>query len=345
MRKLAARLLPLLAACCLRRARRDTAIEARHRAQPAACRSRQVADSRPSMSPRREGWPAGKMPIAAPTASRSTNLPAALIIRAGCWSCPTAMCWSPKPTARAPTRPAATSRASIQKMLMKKAGSSQCQRQPDQPASRCRRRRGGGDQDRADDRPLFAVRHGVGQWRTVRRQCRRHRRLPASSPARPASTPGRATSPTCPSGYNHHWTKSLVASPDGKLPVRRRRIEQQCRRERPGDGEGPRRDLDDRRRRPAPTASSPAACATRSGSPGTRGAAQLWTAVNERDELGNDLVPDYLTSVQRRRLLRLAVELLRPACRHPASSRRGRTWSPRRSRPTMRWARTSRRSA
>lgn len=24
---------------------------------------------------------------------------------------------------------------------------------------------------------------------------------------------------------------------------------------------------------------------------------QLWTVVNERDELGNDLVPDYLTSV------------------------------------------------
>lgn len=24
----------------------------------------------------------------------------------------------------------------------------------------------------------------------------------------------------------------------------------------------------------------------------------LWTVVNERDELGNDLVPDYLTSVK-----------------------------------------------
>ena len=37
----------------------------------------------------------------------------------------------------------------------------------------------------------------------------------------------------------------------------------------------------------------------------------LWTVVNERDELGSDLVPDYLTSVQGRRLLRLAVQLLR----------------------------------
>ena len=41
----------------------------------------------------------------------------------------------------------------------------------------------------------------------------------------------------------------------------------------------------------------------------------LWTAVNERDELGSDLVPDYMTAVQGRRLLRLAVQLLRPACR------------------------------
>ncbi len=55
----------------------------------------------------------------------------------------------------------------------------------------------------------------------------------------------------------------------------------------------------------------------------------LWTVVNERDELGSDLVPDYLTSVQRRRLLRLAVQLLRPARRHareaaaPGSRREG----------------------
>ena len=81
------------------------------------------------------------------------------------------------------------------------------------------------------------------------------------------------------------------------VAVRRRRIEQQCRRERHGDGEGPRRDLENRCRRPARTAFSPAACATRSGSPGTRGAAPCGPSVNERDEIGNDLVPDYMTSV------------------------------------------------
>ena len=36
----------------------------------------------------------------------------------------------------------------------------------------------------------------------------------------------------------------------------------------------------------------------------------LWTVVNERDEIGDDLPPDYLTSVEGRRLLRLAVQLL-----------------------------------
>ena len=70
----------------------------------------------------------------------------------------------------------------------------------------------------------------------------------------------------------------------------------------------------------------------------------LWTAVNERDELGSDLVPDYMTSVKDGALLRLALQLLRPARRRRASSRSGPTWSPRRSRRTTRSARTPPRS-
>ena len=38
----------------------------------------------------------------------------------------------------------------------------------------------------------------------------------------------------------------------------------------------------------------------------------LWTVVNERDGLGDETPPDYLTSVPRRRLLRLALLLLGP---------------------------------
>ena len=48
---------------------------------------------------------------------------------------------------------------------------------------------------------------------------------------------------------------------------------------------------------PARSASSPPACATRSASPGTP-AGTLWTVVNERDGLGDETPPDYLTSVE-----------------------------------------------
>ena len=49
---------------------------------------------------------------------------------------------------------------------------------------------------------------------------------------------------------------------------------------------------------PARAASSPAACATRSASPWSRRPASLWTVVNERDGLGDETPPDYLTSVR-----------------------------------------------
>src|SRR6202165_4410046 len=42
----------------------------------------------------------------------------------------------------------------------------------------------------------------------------------------------------------------------------------------------------------------PAACATRLGRPGEPVTQKLWTVVNERDDLGDDLVPDYLTHVE-----------------------------------------------
>ena len=96
---------------------------------------------------------------------------------------------------------------------------------------------------------------------------------------------------------NHHWTKNVIASPDGTQALRDRRLEQQRRRERHGRRGRPRRDLGDRPRRAA--RSRVFATGLRNpngmawGSDGT-----LWTVVNERDELGSDLVPDYLTSVR-----------------------------------------------
>lgn len=100
-----------------------------------------------------------------------------------------------------------------------------------------------------------------------------------------------------PAGRNHHWTKSLVASEDGtKLYV----------------GVGSNSNIaeygmEEEVSRAAILEITIATGATRVFASGLRNpvglawepvTGQLWTAVNERDELGNDLVPDYMTSVR-----------------------------------------------
>jgi len=101
-----------------------------------------------------------------------------------------------------------------------------------------------------------------------------------------------------PSGYNHHWTKSLVASPDGRMlyvgvgsnsNVGENGLAME-------KGRAAIWQIDPKSgryaifagglRNPVGIAFNPASNA-------------LWAAVNERDELGNDLVPDYLTSVRK----------------------------------------------
>jgi len=100
-----------------------------------------------------------------------------------------------------------------------------------------------------------------------------------------------------PAERNHHWTKSLVASPDGRrLYV----------------GVGSNSNVADHGMgeevgRAAIWEIDPATGAHRVFAGGLRnpvgiafrpGSADLYTVVNERDELGSDLVPDYLTRVQ-----------------------------------------------
>lgn len=101
-----------------------------------------------------------------------------------------------------------------------------------------------------------------------------------------------------PSGYNHHWTKSLVADPQGRFlyvgvgsnsNVGENGMEME-------KGRAAIWQIDPKSgryaifaeglRNPVGIAFNPASGA-------------LWTVVNERDELGNDLVPDYLTSVKK----------------------------------------------
>jgi glucose/arabinose dehydrogenase len=62
-----------------------------------------------------------------------------------------------------------------------------------------------------------------------------------------------------PSAINHHWTKAMTASPDGRFLY---------------VGIGSNSNITE------------------------RGTDQLWAVVNERDEIGPNLVPDYLTSVR-----------------------------------------------
>jgi len=99
-----------------------------------------------------------------------------------------------------------------------------------------------------------------------------------------------------PGGINHHWTKSLVASPDGSRlyvgvgsnsNVAENGMAAELNRAailevNPADGSS--RVYASGLRNPVGMAWEPARQA-------------LWVVVNERDELGSDLVPDYLTQV------------------------------------------------
>ncbi len=96
---------------------------------------------------------------------------------------------------------------------------------------------------------------------------------------------------------NHHWTKNLIASPDGsKLyvtvgsnsNVAERGFEAEAERAAIWEvdaANGAHRIFASGLRNPNGMAWEPASQA-------------LWTVVNERDEIGSDLVPDYLTSVR-----------------------------------------------
>jgi glucose/arabinose dehydrogenase len=95
---------------------------------------------------------------------------------------------------------------------------------------------------------------------------------------------------------NHHWTKNLVASPDGTrlyvtIGSNSNEVENGIAVE---EGRAQIREIDlaNGRQRPFATGlrnPNGLAWEPRTGA--------LWTVVNERDELGNDLVPDYLTAV------------------------------------------------
>ena len=100
-----------------------------------------------------------------------------------------------------------------------------------------------------------------------------------------------------PAAINHHWTKNLVASKDGTKLYASVGSNSNI-------GEN---GMDQEENRAAILEVDPATGTTRVFASGLRNpvgmgwepqTGALWTAVNERDELGNDLVPDYITSVK-----------------------------------------------
>lgn len=100
-----------------------------------------------------------------------------------------------------------------------------------------------------------------------------------------------------PSAINHHWTKALTASPDGRFlyvgigsnsNITERGMEAEVDRAVVWEIDA----QTGARRTYATGLRNPTALTIQ---PGTN---QLWAVVNERDEIGPNLVPDYLTSVR-----------------------------------------------
>lgn len=96
---------------------------------------------------------------------------------------------------------------------------------------------------------------------------------------------------------NHHWTKNIIASRDGRYLYATVG----------SNSNVAENGLENEERRAAILEIELATGATRVFASGLRNpnglaweptTGNLWTVVNERDELGSDLVPDYLTSVQ-----------------------------------------------
>jgi glucose/arabinose dehydrogenase len=123
-------------------------------------------------------------------------------------------------------------------------------------------------------------------------------RFPYVDGATEIATPGVKVADLPAGPLNHHWSKNLLASPDGsRLYVTVG-----------SNSNAGENGLDQERGRAAILEIDPKTGGSRVFASGLRNPVGLawepetgvmWTVVNERDELGSDLVPDYLTSVKK----------------------------------------------
>jgi glucose/arabinose dehydrogenase len=164
------------------------------------------------------------------------------------------------------------------------------------------------------------------------------RKYPYQSGATGISDPG-VEFADLPGTVNHHWTKALLASPDGtKLYV--------------GVGSNSNvgeNGLEVEYRRAVVLEVDVASRGSRIYASGIRNptglgwepvTGKLWAIANERDEIGADLVPDYLTSVQEGAFSTAGRTATTARMSISASIRNVRTWWRRRSSRTTRWGRT-----
>ena len=140
---------------------------------------------------------------------------------------------------------------------------------------------------------------------------------------------------------NHHWTKNLIASRDGSRlyatvgsnsNIAENGIDKET-------GRAAIWEIDSRTGRHRIFASG---LRNPNGLAWEPASGALWTVVNERDELGSDLVPDYLTSVRDGAFYGWPYSYYGQHVDERVKNRRDPTSWLRRSHPTMRSARTSR---
>jgi glucose/arabinose dehydrogenase len=122
-------------------------------------------------------------------------------------------------------------------------------------------------------------------------------RFPYQTDQTQITTPGELVTMLPGGPINHHWTKNLIASPDGRVLYAAVG----------SNSNVAENGLEAEQGRAAIWEIDPAKGSKRLFASGLRNpvgmawepfSGALWTVVNERDELGNDLVPDYMTSVQ-----------------------------------------------
>ncbi len=178
------------------------------------------------------------------------------------------------------------------------AGARRAQRQPHHPAARRRRRRRGREPLGLPRRTVLAVRHGAGRQATSTSPTPTRSCASPTRKARPRSPRPAPRSLTCPAA------RSTITGPRTSSPARTAasstrpsaRTAMSARTAwRTEEGRAAIWEID-------PTTGQHRIFASGLRNPigmawePTTGT--LWTAVNERDEIGSDLVPDYMTSVQ-----------------------------------------------